>query len=84
MAFNIFSLALHTKLGFPHPIVHGFSWCICGQTINLIRIHLFYYVHGGNRITTHDVVWNSFAFIARKVRFQVLCKQTHVLSMPSL
>jgi hypothetical protein len=55
MVSNIFSLTLHTKLGFPHPTIHGFSQCIYSQTIDPRRIHLLCCVHGGERTTTHDV-----------------------------
>ncbi len=55
MAFNIFSLALQTRLGFPHPMVHGFSQCIYGQVIDPRGIHLFCCAHGGEHRATHDL-----------------------------
>jgi hypothetical protein len=84
MAFNILSLTLHIKLGLLHHIIHGFSWCICGQAIDVIWMHLLCCIHGGNHTGTHDVVWDSFASIVRDVRFHVLHKQTHVLLMSFL
>jgi hypothetical protein len=84
MDSNIFSSTLHNRLGFPHPMVCGLSWCICSQPIDLLRIHVFHYVHGANCTTTHDVVWDSFTSIVRDVEFHVLHEQTHVFSMPCL
>jgi hypothetical protein len=83
MAFGIFSLALCTRLNLPHSIARNFSQCICGQAIDLTWIHLLCCVHGGERTTTHDIIWNSFVSIARDVRFHVLCEQAHVFLMPS-
>jgi hypothetical protein len=65
----------------PHLIARGLSQCICSQPINFTWINLFCYVHGGKHITTHDVVSNFFASIVRDVKFHVLHKQIHVLSM---
>jgi len=52
--------------------------------VDQTRIHLFHCVHGGECITTHDVVQDSFISIAKDVGFHVLHEQTHVLSMSFL
>ncbi len=84
MASNIFASTLRTKLHLPHPMTCDFFLCICSQAINSTWLHLCCCAHRGERMATHDVVWNSFTSIIRDVRFHVLCKQLHVLSTPSL
>ncbi len=83
MDFNIFSLTLHNRLG-SHPMVCCFSWCICSQPIDLLRIHIFCCIHEAKLTTTHDVVQDFFTSIVRDVEFHVLHEQIHVFSMPSL
>ncbi len=34
-------------------------------------IHLFHYVHGEERMTLPDVVWDAFVAIAKDTRFHV-------------
>jgi hypothetical protein len=66
MASNIFSLPLHIKLGLPHPIVHGFYWCIWTHPINSTWIHILH--------CAHSHTWCSssfFASIAKDVGFHV-------------
>jgi len=77
MASNIFFSTLSIRLGFPHPMVHDLFLCICGQSINVIGIHLFHCAHGVNT-TTHDAVQDFLFYIVRDVEFHILCKQTHV------
>jgi hypothetical protein len=36
--------------------------------------------HGGEKIASHDVVYDAFEFIVKDGGFYVLCEQTHVLS----
>ncbi len=72
MAFDIFFLSLRTILGLPHPMGYGFSQCICNQAIDSIGIHLFSYVHVGERTTTQDAVQDSFTSIVKEVKFHVL------------
>jgi len=83
MAFDIFSSSLCTKLGLLHPTTCCLFRCICNHAINLIAIHLFHCVHGGEHTTTHDVIRNFFASIARDVGLHVMRKQTHVHSTSS-
>jgi hypothetical protein len=82
MTFDTFSLTLCTKLGLPHFMARGLFRYICVYPINLTSVHLFHCVHGGKHITTHDVVWDSFASFVKDVGFHVLCEQTHVLMVP--
>ncbi len=53
-----------------------------GNTIEAMGIHFFHCIHSGERIASHDVVWDAFAFIVKDVRFHVLQKQTHVFPSP--
>jgi hypothetical protein len=76
---NVCSTTLHTKLGLSHPLVLGVSHCVCNQPLDPMGIHLLYCEHGGERMTSHDVVQNVFTTIARNVGFHVSQKQTHVL-----
>jgi len=46
-------------------------------------IHLLYCTHGGEKITSHDVVQNIFAYIVINARFHVLREQTHILPLSS-
>jgi hypothetical protein len=80
LASNVFSIALHTKLGLSHPLVLWVSHYICNQPLDLMGFHLLCYIHGGERTTSHDVVWNAFVVIVKDARFHVSKKQTHVLS----
>jgi hypothetical protein len=47
-------------------------------------IHFLHCAHGGERITSHDVVSDAFVFIMRDASFHILCEQTHVLLPPTL
>ncbi len=77
---TFFSIVLHIWLVLPHPLALGLSHCIHVQVLDLMGIQLFHYAHGGERMISHDVVSNAFAFIVKDVRFHVLCEQTHVHS----
>jgi hypothetical protein len=83
MVLNIFSIALHIKLGLPHLVTLGLAHCICGQPINSMTIHLMWCFHGGESTTIHYVGWDAFASIAKDVDFHVYHESTHVFSMPS-
>jgi hypothetical protein len=50
-------------LGLPYPLALGLTHCIYGQPLNPMGIHLLHYAHGGERITSHDVVWDAFVSI---------------------
>jgi hypothetical protein len=60
---NVFSFALWTKLGLPRPLVLGLTHYTCGQPLNPMGIHLLRYAHGGERTTSHDVIWDAFVSI---------------------
>jgi len=62
---KVFSTTLHTWLGFPHPLALSLSHCICGQPLDLTGIHFFCYTHGGERMASHDVVWDAFVSIMK-------------------
>jgi len=48
-------------------------------TFNPALTHLLCFSHGGEQITSHDVVWDAFASIMINTRFHVSHKQIHVL-----
>ncbi len=62
---KIFSIALRTWFGLPHPLALGFSHCICGQLLDTIQIHLLHCVHGGERMTSDDAMWDAFMSIVK-------------------
>jgi hypothetical protein len=74
-----FFFVMHTRLGLPHSLTLGLSHCIYGQPLDLMGIHLFHCTHGGERMLSHDVVWDAFASIVRYSSFHVVHEQTHVL-----
>lgn len=53
---NVSSTALHVRLNLSLLLVLGVSHYVCSQLLDLIWIHLFRCVHGGGRMTLHDVV----------------------------
>jgi hypothetical protein len=53
MASNVFFIVLCIKLGF---LILLISHYICRHPLDFIGIHLFRYAHGGEKITSHDVV----------------------------
>jgi hypothetical protein len=69
----IFTL-LHTQLGLPHPLTFSLLHCIRGQLLDFMKIHLLHCAQGGEKITSHDVVWDVFAFIATSAKFHILCE----------
>jgi hypothetical protein len=86
---NVFSTALHTKLSLFHPLIFKVSHYICNQPLDLMGIHLFCYTHGGERTTSHDVVWNVFVANAKMRDFTshkskpMSFAPSHVTFMPS-
>jgi hypothetical protein len=53
---DIFFTTLHIKLGFFHLLTLGLTASICGQSMNLMKIHLLWCSHGRECIISHDVV----------------------------
>jgi hypothetical protein len=47
LPFDIFSFALRTRLGFPHPLAFKVTHCICGQPLDSVGTHLFHCSHSG-------------------------------------
>jgi hypothetical protein len=78
-----FPSTMHTKLGLPHSLALGLSHCICGQPLNPMGFHFFPCTHGGERTTSHDVMKDAFASIARDASLHVSYEQTHVLLPPT-
>jgi hypothetical protein len=39
--------------------------------LGFMGIHLFHYIHGGERMASYDVVENAFMIIVRNARFHV-------------
>jgi hypothetical protein len=78
-----FSIALHTWLSLSHPLALGLSHCICGQLLNLMGIHFLCCTHGGQMMTSHDVVHDAFVLIMRDASFHILCEQTNVILPPT-
>jgi len=81
---NIFPSMLDIKLGLPHPLVLGPTHCIFSQLLNPMGIHFFCCAHGGEKITSYDVIRDVFASIVKNVGFHVLREQTHILPFSSL
>ncbi len=84
LSFDVFFCVLQTRLGFPHPLALSLTHCIYDQLLDPMQIHLFRYAHGGEKTTSHDVIWDAFASITRDVGFHVLWEQTHILPPPYL
>jgi hypothetical protein len=72
LPLDVFSSMLWTELGLPQLWVVGLTHYTCDQPIDPMEIHLFHRAHGGERTTSHDVVQDTFASIAKDARFQVL------------
>jgi hypothetical protein len=53
---DYFSITLHIKLGLSHPLLLGVSHCICSQPLDPMGIHLFCCAHGGEKMTSHNVM----------------------------
>ncbi len=83
VTFNIFSLTLCTELGLPHPMIIGLTHYICGQSLNLMGVHLLQCSHGNECTTFHDVVQNTFISIVKNVKFCIFREYTHVFPIHS-
>jgi len=68
-------------VGFSHPIALDLDGCICGQLIDLMRVH-FQLFSLGKCIETHDVIYDVFVSIVKDVKFHV-SEETHVFSSTS-
>ncbi len=72
-------IALHMRLGLPHPLIASIPWCVCTHPIDPMGIHLWCCVHGNKCIRTHDVICNTFTTITRDANFHMRQEQLHVL-----
>jgi hypothetical protein len=63
------STTIRSKLGLSHPLILGVSHCICNQPLDPMGIHFLRCMHGGERMASHDVVWDAFVAIAKDARF---------------
>jgi hypothetical protein len=77
----VFSIALRTWLGLPHPLIICILQCVCTHPINLMGIHFLCCVHGNEHIGTHDAIRNTFATITQNLGFHVGKKQIHALPL---
>jgi len=68
-----------TKLGLPHMLTFGLSHYIYGQPLDLMGIHLFCCTHGGEKMTSHNIIWHAFVSIMKDVGFHGVHEQTHIL-----
>ncbi len=68
-----------TKLGLPHVLAFGLSHYIYSQHLDPMRIHLLCCGNGGEKITSHNVVWDAFAFITKNIGFHGACEWTHII-----
>jgi hypothetical protein len=66
--------AMCTKLGLPHVLPFGLSHYIYSQHLDPMGIHLFCCDNGGEKITSHNVVWDAFAFITKNIGFHGACE----------
>ncbi len=70
---------MRTKLGVPHLLIFGLSHYIYGQPLDLMGIHLFCFAHGGEKMTSHNVIWDAFVSITKDVGFHGAREQTHII-----
>jgi len=50
------------------------SHYICSEPLDPMGIHLFRYAHGGEKITSHDVMWDVLVAIVENAKFHILRK----------
>jgi hypothetical protein len=74
----------HTKFGLPHPLILKVTHYICAYLLDPTGTHFHTCSHGGERITSNDVVRNVFASTTKDKWFHVSYEKTHVLSPLSL
>jgi hypothetical protein len=74
LPYDVFSFVLWTILGLSHPLALDLTHYICGKSLNPMGTHFFRYAHGGERTTSHDVVQNVVASIAKKMQVSCFAK----------
>ncbi len=80
LTLDAFSITLHIKFGFSHPLIFEVSHFIYSQPLDPTRVHLVHYIHVRARMVSHNIVWNTFPTIVKNARFHILWNQTHVFS----
>jgi hypothetical protein len=79
MASNIFSLTLHTRLSLPHPMAHGFSRCICDQTIDPTN-NTYFVVLMGERAQPHMMQFQILLLPLLRMSGSMFCMNKHMFS----
>jgi hypothetical protein len=79
LASNIFSSVVQCAPSWASPIYWPLACHIYGQPLDLMGIHLFCYIHGGEKKTSHNVIWDAFVSITKDVGFHGAREQTHIL-----
>jgi hypothetical protein len=75
----VFSIALRTWLGLPHPSIASIPWCVCTHPIDPMGIHFLFCAYNNKCTRTHDVIHDTFVTITWNVGFHVGWEQLHVL-----
>jgi hypothetical protein len=55
---HTFTLVLHFHLGLIQPMASNLLMCECGHWLDAFDMHLTHCPFGGQRITTHDTIWD--------------------------
>jgi hypothetical protein len=74
---------MHNRLGLPPLLAIDLSHCIFGQPLDPMGIRFLCCAHGGEKMVSHDPVWDAFASITRNASFHVACEQTHIFLPPT-
>jgi hypothetical protein len=75
----VFSIAHHTWLGLPHPLIVHIFRCICTHPINPMGTHFLLCVHSNEHAGTHDAIHNTIVTITWNVGFHMGREQLHAL-----
>jgi hypothetical protein len=73
----LFSTSLQMWFGLPHPSIACILQCMCTHPIDVTSFHLLCCAHGNERMSTHDVVHDTFVAIAWDANFNVGQEQLH-------
>jgi hypothetical protein len=83
LASNVFFFAMQNRLGLPPLLAFDLSHCICGQPLGPMGIRFLCCAHGGEKMVSHDPMWDAFTSIMRNASFHVACEQTHIFLPPT-
>ncbi len=78
LLLNVLFTVMRIKFSFSHLLFVEVLHYICSQPLDPMGIHLFRCMHGGEKITLHDVVRNTFMIVARDVGF--MCHENKPMS----